>query len=261
MRAEYSEITEGPGQKATKEQLERLYHRYHFASRYIAGGEVLEVGCGSGIGLGYLAKRASRVVGGDIDRENVEEAAYYHRENRDISVLKLDAHNLPFDDECFDAILLFEVIYYLEKPEQFISEAHRLLKDPGYLIICTVNRNWKDFHPSKYSIKYFSVPELYALLQTSFSFVEILGAFAASDNGIKARAFSSVKKTASKLNLIPGSLKARERLKRIFIGSLEPIPAEIRDGTIGYWEPVTIASNTSTDKFKILYAVATKSSR
>ncbi len=258
MRAEYSEITESPGQKATKEQLERLYHRYHFASRYIADGEVLEVGCGSGMGLGYLAKRASRVVGGDIDRKNVEEAEYYHRENRDISVLKLDAHNLPFDDECFDVILLFEVIYYLEKPEHFVSEAHRLLKDQGHLIICTVNRCWKDFHSSKYSFKYFSAPELYALLQTSFSFVEVLGAFEVSDNGIKARAFSSLKKTASKLNLIPGSLRAREHLKRMFIGCLEPIPAEIYDGMTDYHEPVPIANDCPTDKFKILYSVAKK---
>jgi len=258
MQAKYYEITERPGQKATREQLERLYQRYHFACKYISGGSVLEVACGSGMGLGYLSGYASRVVGGDIDRINAEAAALYHRRNGKITVLELDAHDLPFDDESFDTIVLFEAIYYLEKPEQFISEAHRLLKNSGHLIICTVNKSWKDFHPSKYSFVYLSAPELHALLQSIFVNVETYGAFEVKDTAINTKVFSLLKRTASRLNLIPGSLKARERLKRLFIGSLEPIPAEINDGMAEYHEPERLGSDYPTDRYKILYAIATK---
>lgn len=258
MEAKYFEITESSGQRATKEQLERLYQRYRFACDYISGGSVLEVACGSGVGLGYIAKSASRVVGGDIDRKNVEAAGDYYRGNREITVLRLDAHDIPLKDASFDTILLFEAIYYLEQPAQFISEAHRLLKYRGNLIICTVNKSWKDFHPSKYSFTYFTAPELVALLQSKFTHVKLYGAFEVSDTGIISNAFSLMKRTASRLNLIPGSLKAREVLKRLFIGRLVQIPDVISDGIADYLEPIPIASDCQTDKYTIVYAVATK---
>ncbi len=258
MENKYSEITEIPGQIATQEQLERLHQRYHFASKYVTGGVVLEVGCGIGLGLGYLTKTASRVYAGDIDETNVEVATKKYQEHGEISILNLDAQDMPFEDECFDTILLLETLYYLEKPEQFISEAHRLLKNEGHLIICTVNSSWKDCHPSKYSCKYFSVPELYALLHALFVHSEIYGAFEVTDSGLKTKIVSLTRRIASRLHLIPGSLEAREPLKRIFIGRLRPIPPEIEDGMTTYNEPVPIESNCPTDKYKILYAVAIK---
>lgn len=258
MEARYYEITERPGEMATREQLERLYQRYRFASKYANGGDLLEVGCGSGMGLGYLAGFASSVTGGDIDSRNIEAASNYYGNRREVKVLQLDAHKMPFDDAYYDVILLFEAIYYLERPEEFVSEARRLLKNGGHLIICTVNKSWKDFHPSKYCFKYFSVPEMSALLQSKFSNVETYGAFEVKDTGLKAKAFSLIKRTASKVNLIPGSLRARELLKKIFIGSLEPVPAEIFNGMTDYQEPMPIANGYPTDKYKILYFVAVR---
>ncbi|MBM4308891.1 MAG: hypothetical protein FJ123_19355 [Deltaproteobacteria bacterium] len=58
----YSKITESAGLKATQEQMARLYQRYHFVKEFAEGKEVLEIGCGAGIGLGYLAQKASKVV-------------------------------------------------------------------------------------------------------------------------------------------------------------------------------------------------------
>lgn len=254
----YHEITESPGQKATQEQIERLYQRYHFADEYAADRKVLEVACGSGIGLGYLAEHAVAVTGGDIDRKNIENAQKSYAGNKKIETLVLDAHNLAFDDQSFDLVLLFEAIYYLERPEQFISEAHRVLMGNGHLIICTVNRDWKDFHPSKYSTKYHSVPELNNMLAGMFPEVKVYGAFREANQGLKTKSLSVLKRSASKLDLIPGSLKAREFLKRIFIGKLTPIPDEVSEGMAEYVEPVEIKSDEPTEQYKIIYAVATK---
>ena len=256
--ANYSEITESTGQRATREQLERLYQRYRFASTQITGGAILEVGCGSGMGLAYLKRYASRVTGGDIDMQNIEAATQKHRGNREITVVHMDAHDLPFDDESFDTILLLETIYYLENPEQSVSEAHRTLSKKGKLIVCTVNKSWKDFHPSKYSRKYFSVPELDALLRNKFANREFYAAFEVEDATISTKMYSLVKRTASKLSLIPGSLKARELLKRLFIGELQPIPAEVSDGITEYREPVPLRKDCPTGRYKILYVVASK---
>lgn len=252
------EVTESPGQMATHEQLARLYQRYRFAREYAIDRTVLEVGCGRGLGLGYLSKCALEVVGGDIDKNNVEASEKYYSGHDKVTILWLDAHMLPFESDYFDLVLLFETIYYLERPEVFVAEALRVLKKDGILIICTVNKSWKDFHPSKYSYEYFSAPELAELLQRSFAEVELYGAFRVAESGASSKIYSIIKRTASKLRLIPGSLKARELLKRLFIGRLKPIPNEVFDNTFDYDEPVPASSDHPNDKYKIIYAIARK---
>ena len=256
---DYSKITESPGLKATQEQIARLYHRYHFARKYVVRKDVLEVACGSGIGLGYLAQVAKRVVGGDIDEKNVRLARELYGAQENIFIELIDAHNLPFEAKTFDVVLLFEAIYYLKSPSKFVAEARRVLKDGGILIICTVNKDWKDFHPSPYTYKYFSVPELYYLLQKGdFSVKGIYGAFPV-EKGLKSGIISFIKRIAVKLDLIPGSLRARAYLKRIFMGKLQPIPKEIYEGMAPYEEPVILDPRKINREFKIIYAVGEKS--
>ena len=68
---DFSKITDMPGQKATTEQLSRIFSRYHFARMFVEGKDVLDIGCGSGLGLPYLSEIAKHVVGGDIDKKNI----------------------------------------------------------------------------------------------------------------------------------------------------------------------------------------------
>lgn len=255
-KTSYFQITEHPGLKATKEQLERIYHRYHFARKFAKGKDVLEVACGSGIGLGYLQEVANTVIGGDIDEQNVQ-IAREHYKNR-INVQVMDAHALPFPENSFDLLLLYEAIYYLKEPKIFIREASRVLRNGGVLIICTVNKDWKDFHPSPYTFNYFSVPELYDSLKDEFSEIEMYGAFKVEYKGVKAKLISLLKRLAVNFNLIPGSLNARAYLKRIFMGKLFPIPKELKEGLCQYHEPVSLSPHKKCEEFKIIYAVAKK---
>ena len=297
-QVDYSSITESPNLKATQEQLARLYQRYHFARQFAKDKDVLEVACGSGIGLGYLAKVAKSVVGGDVDKKNVNLARenYKLKDEREvredkklrrwedienekmgrwedeklrscedgklrnwkIDIQIMDAHNLDFSDDSFDLVLLFEAIYYLKDPDKFVTEAERVLRENGNLIICTVNKDWDDFHPSPYTYKYFSVPELYEILKGKFDAVMMYGGFTVNNNGIKNKVISFIKRMAVKFNLIPGSLKARAYLKRIFMGKLIPLPAEVYEGMAPYESPVSIPVDKINKDFKIIYAVASK---
>ena len=47
---------------------------------------MLEIGCGAGLGLGYLATAAKRVVGGDIEKKNVSLAKEYYKDRPKITV-------------------------------------------------------------------------------------------------------------------------------------------------------------------------------
>lgn len=258
---DYSQITESPGLKATQEQIARLYHRYHFARQFAEGKDVLEVACGSGIGLGYLCEVANRVVGGDIDERNLVVAQrIYSDKLKDVNfdIQWMDAHSFPFEDDSFDIVLLYEAIYYLKEPEECILEVYRVLRKDGIFIICTVNKDWDDFHPSPYTFKYFSVPQLYEALHREFSEVNLYGAFRVEIEGIRDRVVSFIKRMAVNFDLIPGSLKARAYLKRLFMGKLQPLPEEVYDGMAPYEEPVPIQKDKPNKDFKIIYAVARK---
>lgn len=285
MNDDYSLITEAPGLKASQEQVARLYQRYHFARQFAEGQDVLEVACGSGIGLRYLAKVAKSVVGVDIDEKNVVLArkCYDLKDERDkklrswedgrqnnegrprsleisdkISVDLMDAHALDFSGGSFDLVLLYEAVYYLQDSQKFVSEAERVLREDGALIICTVNKDWEDFHPSSFTHKYFSVPELYEILKNKFHKVEMYGGFPVDNKGIKNRVTSFIKRLAVNFNLIPGSLKARAYLKRIFMGKLIPLPDEVYEDMTPYEAPVPIPVDKVNKDFKIIYAVAIK---
>ena len=256
MTKDYTIVTEVPGQRGSKEQLARLYQRYRFAQQFCKDKEVLEVACGAGMGLGYLAKEAKKVTGGDLDKNILQYPIKHYRGKDKIELREFDAQNLPFEDKSFDVVILYETIYYLAKPEKFVSEARRVLKDNGVLLICTVNKDWADFNPSPHSTKYFSAPELYSWVNHKFSKVELYGAFPASKKGIKNKIISSIKRTATTFNFIPKTMKGKEIFKRIFFGKLLTLPSEIEDGEVEYSPPVAISVDNPNYRHKVLFAVA-----
>jgi len=255
---DFTDVTERPGLMASREQLARLYQRYRFARKFAHGKVVLEVACGSGMGLLYLADAAQRAVGLDIDARNLRAASGLERNGRAVCVHVADAQALPYPATSFDLVVNYEAIYYLAEPERFVAEAARVLRPGGVLLVGTVNRDWSDFHPSPLSRRYFSVPELFDLLSTRFPQVELYGGFRVQNNGVTGRVVSLLKRAAVRLDLIPGSLQARAYLKRLFMGPLQPLPEQVRDGMCAYEPPTPIPVNERSREYKILYAVATK---
>ena len=256
MEEDYSIVTELPGFKSSEEQLTRLYQRYRFARDFCKDKKVLEVACGGGMGLGYLAKVAKKVVGGDIDKDILKHPLERYEGKDKIEIEEFDAQNLPFEDKSFDVVILYEAIYYLPEPEKFVSEAHRVLSDDGVLLICTANKDWADFNPSPYSTKYFSAQELYSLLKRKFTKVKVLGAFPVSEGGIKNKIVSLIKRTAVTLHLIPKTMKGKEIFKRLFFGKLLTLPAEIEDGQVEYSPPVAISSDQPNYQYIVLFSEA-----
>jgi len=253
MAVDYTTVTEVPGNKVTREQLRGMYTRYRFAADLCEGKEVLEVACGPGIGLGYLAKRTRKVIGGDYTQRLLRIAQSHYREA--VNLLSLDAHRLPFKGNIFDAVILYEAIYYLAKPEDFVQECCRILRRNGLIIICSVNKDWSDFNPSPFSMEYFSVSELSALLEQHGFDVECFGSCPAHLSSLRDRIKSVIKRTAIALRLVPKTMKAKEIFKRIFFGELLTLEEEIEDGVVDYVSPVSISSNSPNFQYKVLYVV------
>lgn len=250
---DYNSVTEQPGIRITQEALAMLYTRYMYAASFCEGKDALEVGCGAGMGLGLLAKRARTVVGGDYSGALLRRAREHYQDR--IALLRLDAHRLPFSDASFDVAILFEAIYYLANPQQFFGECHRVLRFGGTLMVCSVNKDWRDFNPSPLAARYFSASELVASMHKSHFHVELFGAYPVSNGSTKDSLVSAVKRTAVRLHLMPKTMKGKELLKRLFFGQLQPIPFEVQEGMAEYAQPVGISPDRPNSDYKVLYAV------
>ncbi|MFQ5850692.1 MAG: class I SAM-dependent methyltransferase [Candidatus Binatia bacterium] len=250
---DYTAVTEVPEGRVTSEALAMMYTRYVYAASLCAGKEVLEVACGAGQGLGYLASKAGRVVGGDYTQGLLRQARRHY--GLRMPLVRLDAHALPFVGQSFDVVILFEAIYYLARPEKFLDECRRVLRGEGLVLICTVNKEWSDFSPSPLSSRYVTTVELRELMAGRGFKIELYAAFPVSRDSARDRIASFIKRAAIRLHLIPETMKGKEILKRFFFGTLAPIPAEITDGMAEAYPCVPITGNSVMSDYKVLYVI------
>jgi len=89
----------------------------------------LEIGCGRGAAIPLIKKmfKNARVDAFDIDKDMVNLA----RKRQAGLVLVADAHDIPYPDNCIDAVFNFGIIHHLEDWEKGIEEIARVLKDAG----------------------------------------------------------------------------------------------------------------------------------
>lgn len=230
-----------------------LYTRYRFASEFCRGKRVLEVACGQGVGLGYLARQAREVIGGDVTDTLLQQACDTLQGT--LPLLRLEAEALPLRTASRDVIVCYEAIYFLKDPEQFLQECHRVLTPQGLLLLCTVNPEWPDFNPSTYGRQYYSARQLSTLLRESGFQADMFGAFPVITASFRASCVSWIKRVAVALQLIPATMEGKRLLKRLFLGSVVPFPPTVDDGMMAYVQPVYISSDQPITGYKILFAV------
>jgi SAM-dependent methyltransferase/glycosyltransferase involved in cell wall biosynthesis/uncharacterized protein YbaR (Trm112 family) len=69
-----------------------------------------------------------------------------------------DAHSLPFDDECFDAIIVMNAFEHYREPDKVAAELHRILKTGGRIHIRTAflqplhEKPWHFFNCTRYGL-------------------------------------------------------------------------------------------------------------
>ena len=119
--------------------------RYWWASRLVAGKDVLDAGCGVGYGIEILASAGAATVSGvDIGPAAVE-AAERRIGGSAAAIVEGDLEDLPLDDESFDAVVCFEAIEHVEDGGRALAELRRVLKPDGLLLVSSPN---PDVYPS-----------------------------------------------------------------------------------------------------------------
>ncbi len=99
---------------------------------------VLDVGCGSGRDLPFIARIASRCVALDYSLEMIRAARSQGSPIRELLVG--DATALPFPDGSFDKVIASEVIEHIPDWRRAIREMARVLRPGGRLVLTTPNR-------------------------------------------------------------------------------------------------------------------------
>lgn len=185
-------------------------------------GPCIEVACGTGFGLDLLDRLGVAAVGGDLTGENLQRARAHLPSAQ---LVQHDALRLPYRDNATATVACLEAIYYLPDLEGFITEAARVLRPGGRLLVTAPNPRRPGFNPSPGSTSYPTVADLVMLFRTAGLEPRIYGAFPWASSGWPAP-LELLRRVMSRLGLIPRSQKAKAFVKRVVfrnIRSLAPL--------------------------------------
>lgn len=114
---------------------------------------MLEVGCGRGGGLSFIVRYLNPhiAVGVDIAEETIRLCDRFHRLGR-LAFICADAEQLPFGNNCFDAVISIESSHAYPSNERFLSEVCRVLRPGGHLALADV-RHKSEFQTLRYQIE------------------------------------------------------------------------------------------------------------
>ena len=108
-----------------------------------AGMRVLDVATGPGWVAAQAAERGASVVGVDVAQAMIARARTAHP---GLDFRRADAHELPFADASFDAVVGNFAIMHLARPERAIAQCARVLRPGGRLALTA----WAD--PSEHRL-------------------------------------------------------------------------------------------------------------
>lgn len=114
----------------------RAIHRISPAQSF---QNILEVGGGQS-GLTALLFPQAQVTNIDLN-PNYAQASCNQQER--VRFVCGDATALPFENESFDAVTMFDLLEHVPDDCKAISEALRVLRPGGFILISTPNENWR----------------------------------------------------------------------------------------------------------------------
>jgi len=129
-----------PGWTKVDPEAELIYDkRLKFMEKFIRKGKILDVGAGRGE---FLAKAKQENKWECFGTETSQSAVEFAKKRFNITLSLGQLENLHYPDNSFDTITLWHVLEHLPYPSRAVKEAHRILKDDGFMFIAVPNDSW-----------------------------------------------------------------------------------------------------------------------
>ena len=126
-------------------------------------GSVLDIGSGDGVLAELMSQQCEHYTCADNNAKAIEAAKNRLKSANNVSFTTCDMHQLPFESNQFDCVMLLHVLTYSLHPEMAIKEALRVLKPGGRLLISTLFKH-----------KHQEVKEVYGHLNLGFDTQELV---------------------------------------------------------------------------------------
>lgn len=128
-------------------------------------GDVLEIGCGEGYGLDFIAKNTNSLTVIDKSKSVLDKIK---RKHPNINTLH---KNIPplnnLKDNSFDVVISFQVIEHIKDATLFIEEIYRVLKPNGKAYLTTPNSK-KTIARNPWHYKEYDYSEINDLIKNNF---------------------------------------------------------------------------------------------
>ena len=118
--------------------LQNLYGQ--FSKKMIERMDYIDIGCGFGTNSAVFGEEYSNVFCSDFNRDGLVTCKEYMKHKENISYIAADAQILPFKNENFDLVTAFSLIEHVPDQEKMLSEAFRILRKKGNLVIQFPNK-------------------------------------------------------------------------------------------------------------------------
>ena len=152
------------------------YQRCQFAYEYvlplIKGKRILDLGCGLAYGTALMAEYASAITGVDYDAATIESNKSRYKSIPNLSFQRASLPPLPFADNSYEVITMFQFIEHLHDRKKLVEECKRVLTDNGMLIITTPNAV-KSFARNPFHVHEYTFDEMSWELSSVFPYHEL----------------------------------------------------------------------------------------
>jgi len=118
----------------TKTALEHFEHKKQDA--------ILDLGCGTGLLIPKIRKKARTIVSLDISKNMLKEVLPLAKHSADIHLVIADADYTPFRDGCFDTVFAITLLQNMPHPKKTLQEIGRIMKPNAVMIVTGLKKHF-----------------------------------------------------------------------------------------------------------------------
>lgn len=250
--------TEKQGSLVSMVQLRRLVQRYNFVRDWLTGSSVVEVGCGSGIGVQFFTREGFQAEGVDVSKANVDHGLKSGLESGQLFHGTFEEWIATYAERVkVDNVVALECLYYMNI-ERFFAMCNQIITEGGRVIVCFANPEYPSFVAGPGVLETVTKARITDLASKyNFQIHWFSGGCGISGSStITDKLLLFIKRCMRRLGISGGGLGFKAIFRPIFQGKLKKLDADLNkyNSTLVVAKPQKFSLECTTSA-EILFAV------